>query len=1569
MASCSNEVSYTVHFDTNGGTAIESMQINKENIFIMPNQPEKVGSVFSGWYLDNDSFLIECSENYFIENPISTDITLYAKWIVVSYTIAFDSNEGSTVPSLTQDYGTIINAPDNPAKTGYVFSGWHIDQELTQLYGFSTMPAENITLYAKWTIAIITMTFNSNGGSQIDPIIQTYGMAFSVPVQPIKEGYTFIGWYSDEELTKNYDFLTIPAEDITLYAKWTIDTITMTFNSNGGSHIDPIIQTYGTTFIAPIQPTKEGHTFFGWYSDEELTQNYDFLAIPSKNITLHAKWLMHNASYRVNYYLENLDDSFTVVESNILGGITDLTVSAPLIEYIGFEIDLSHENTIFSGMITGEELLVLNLYYIRDVYEVLFVDDNETLIHLDLVKYLDTAHAPSDPNRIGYTFSGWNQSLENITENITVKALYHINTYTLSYDSAGGNEIPEVIEPYNTKILLPIPTKMHYDFKGWLMDSEIIIELYLTDDMQVTATWELTQYKIIMNPNGGIEMEDLIVTYGQVIEEFIHPIQLDYVFDGWYYNEVAVNLPFTFNQDHNIEFIASWKGLAEGVSYVIIEDEVKITSYSGTESILVLPDTISKLPITTIGEGAFANNTTIESLTFGSYVTTIEDQAFYQMTNLKYLQLSALTQSIGSNVLYGSNQLEHLVVSSEASYQLKHYFGNNINFVPATLNTLEFAEGSNVIDNTITSNNLIGITNIIFAKDTLTIPENIIMNNPFIQSIYLPEGLLTIEANAFYGLTGLISLTLPNSLISIGTNAFYGASSLTSLFIPNSVTSIGASAFSSASNLTSIVIPNSVTSIGDSAFSGASNLTSITIPFVGQSRLLTSTNTSFGYIFGTSIYSNSYLANGYYLPTTLQEVVITDATGIGASAFHGAINLTSIVIPYGVNSIGASAFYGVSSLQSIEIPSTVTSIGASAFYGASNLLMVTFGSDSQLNSIGASAFYGATQLESIEIPSLVKTIGDLAFRGASSLTSITIPNSVTSMGANVFFGASSLSSISIPFVGQSRSVTGVNASFGYIFGKTNYTGSYIANGYYLPTTLKEVIVTDATNIGIAAFQGASSISSVLILSNITSIGSNAFYGATGLTSMVVPKSVSSIGAAAFRGANNLASITLPFIGQSRTATGLNSYFGFIFGTSSYENSYLANGYYLPTKLKEVIITDSTNIGASAFLGASSLSKVVIPDSVTSIGSSAFLGATSLTKIVIPNSVTNIGSQAFDTNNLSIFVGVNNRPSDWNINWVIHGATIIWGYKETVTINGVDYALSNNNVAYVLGSDFENVSIEGYIHGHEVIEIASGAFKDHENIKYVYIPNTIHKIGNYAFNNTENLATVEFEAFSQLIQIGSYAFYDAKKINSLEISSNVINIGSKAFNNEYLTLFVNMNNKPNGWEIDWITSDATIIWGYKETVTIDGVDYALSNNHVAYVLGSTIEEVILNNTIDGHEVIEIVSGAFNNDMNIQYIFIPDTIRKIGNFAFQGAENLVIIQFEELSQLSKIGIGAFQGAINLNGIIIPIEVTNIGANAFLDANSVIIHAEVEEKPNGWDSTWNASNRPVLWGYTKN
>ena len=251
---------YTITFDTAGGSTVASITQDYGTAITAPADPTREGYTFIGW--DKAIPTTMPAEN----------MTITAKWKVNQYTITFDSNGGSEIAPITQDYGTVIAAPANPTREGYTFIGW--DKAIP-----STMPAENMIITAKWKVNQYTITFDSNGGSEIAPITQDYGTAITAPANPTREGYTFIGW--DKAIPA-----TMPAENMTITAKWKVNQYTITFDSNGGSEIAPITQDYGTVIAAPANPTREGYTFIGW--DKAIPST-----MPAEKMIITAKWAVN----------------------------------------------------------------------------------------------------------------------------------------------------------------------------------------------------------------------------------------------------------------------------------------------------------------------------------------------------------------------------------------------------------------------------------------------------------------------------------------------------------------------------------------------------------------------------------------------------------------------------------------------------------------------------------------------------------------------------------------------------------------------------------------------------------------------------------------------------------------------------------------------------------------------------------------------------------------------------------------------------------------------------------------------------------------------------------------------------------------------------------------------------------------------------------------------------------------------------------------------------------------------------------------------------------------------------
>ena len=248
------------------GSAVTDMKPHNNILTLRGALFTRAGYTQVGWATVDGGEKVYGFEDIYTKNEA---LTLYPVWNTNKYTITFDTNGGSEIAPITQDYGTEITAPDKPTRKGYTFKEW--DKEIPK-----TMPAENITVKAQWEINQYTITFDTNGGSEIAPITQDYGTEITAPDNPTRKGYTFKGW--DKEIPE-----AMPAENMTVKAQWEINQYTIAFDTNGGSEIAPITQDYGTEITAPDNPTRKGYTFKGW--DKEIPET-----MPAENITITARW-------------------------------------------------------------------------------------------------------------------------------------------------------------------------------------------------------------------------------------------------------------------------------------------------------------------------------------------------------------------------------------------------------------------------------------------------------------------------------------------------------------------------------------------------------------------------------------------------------------------------------------------------------------------------------------------------------------------------------------------------------------------------------------------------------------------------------------------------------------------------------------------------------------------------------------------------------------------------------------------------------------------------------------------------------------------------------------------------------------------------------------------------------------------------------------------------------------------------------------------------------------------------------------------------------------------------------
>ena len=339
---------YTVTFDSYGGTPVPPAQeVEYGHTATKPADPTLKGYTFAFWYLGEDE---QNATAYDFDTPVTENITLTAKWNINKYTVTFNSYGGTPVPPAQEvEYGLTATKPDDPTLKGYTFAFWYLgeDEQNATAYDFDTPVTENITLTAKWNINKYTVAFNTDGGTPVPPAQEVeYGLTATEPAAPEKTGYTFDGWYLGDE---KYDFSAAVEQNITLTAKWTQNTYTVTFDPNGGNELAEADKTkvvkIGEAYGELPTPTRKGYNFAGWYTEAEegTVVTADTTVSAMTDHTLYAHWEAKKANVHIMIFKSNdlgtpiVDRAYTT--DAVYGDTLDLAEIDPS-SYLDFDFEI-----------------------------------------------------------------------------------------------------------------------------------------------------------------------------------------------------------------------------------------------------------------------------------------------------------------------------------------------------------------------------------------------------------------------------------------------------------------------------------------------------------------------------------------------------------------------------------------------------------------------------------------------------------------------------------------------------------------------------------------------------------------------------------------------------------------------------------------------------------------------------------------------------------------------------------------------------------------------------------------------------------------------------------------------------------------------------------------------------------------------------------------------------------------------------------------------------------------------------------------------------------------------------
>lgn len=643
---------YKLTFDAKGGESDQTEVTARYGDKIASPMPTRKGYVFEGWYTDKDF------KNRFDGTMPDKDLTLYAKQtpVMSSYTVyhykesvdgsyfgltdeevlsgltesevtpqpkqyeGFTSPEAKTGqvngwggPDIWYHYKrnsynltyVLNNGEDNktskvryeaditntPSRTGYAFAGWYTDEALTQPYVQTTMPAHDLTLYAKWEAGMKTYQVRhyqqSIGNSEQYDLAETE----TVTAKTGEHMTLAVKAYEGFTAPKPVSYDVVDDGEITYVDyKYTRDRHQVTIHYNNGNDSETKELAYGEKWEE--KPYRAGYAFAGWYTDAKCTKEYK-ANMPDQDLTLYAKWEANIVNYVVEHYQQNVQgDGYTLKESSHARAAVDSKVTPEVMKYKGFEEPKTEKVTI-----SRDGQTTVKYYYKRKVHTVTFDADSGTFAAekgeddskiVVTGRYGANITVPKAPTRTGYQFLGWDEDVEMTIpdKDLTYKAQWLKMEYTLQFKTGEGTSVSPIKGNYGDKISVPKdPTRTGYIFKYWSENGKKVDKLPTTMPAEshiYTAIWEQETYQITYDLNGGSmksgEKNPTTYNVDTTVFKLKNPVRAGYTFTGWSGTQitgVSDNVPVKQGSTDNRTYKANWRENIYQITFILSGTEAK----------------------------------------------------------------------------------------------------------------------------------------------------------------------------------------------------------------------------------------------------------------------------------------------------------------------------------------------------------------------------------------------------------------------------------------------------------------------------------------------------------------------------------------------------------------------------------------------------------------------------------------------------------------------------------------------------------------------------------------------------------------------------------------------------------------------------------------------------------------------------------------------------------------------------------------------------------------------------------------------------------------------------------
>lgn len=595
-------ITCTVKFDTciSGGPSIANQSVTYGSTYGSLPNPTVTGRVFKGWFTASSGGVQVTATS--VVDFVGTK-TLYAQWDTSTYTVTFNANGGSVnTSSITISYNSTYPTLPTPTKYGYTFEGWFTDPSSgTQVKKGDTYTlTTNQTLYAHWTAVSCTVTFKANGGS-VSTTGKTvyYGSEYGTLPTPTYTGHGFDGWFTSASGGSRVTASTTVGMTYThyLYAHWTTDQYTVTFNPNGGSTDTETKNVhYGTAYGTLPTPIRTGYTFDGWYTatsgGTKITDTSSYSI--TSNQTLYAHWTANQ--YTVSFEANNSDYTSSVSSIKVT---YDATYSSlPTLKLNGYTFEgwytaksggTEIKNTTKVAITTNQTLYA---HWTTGTYTVTFNSNGGGTVTPSsiTVTYGQTYGNLPTPTRKGFKFTGWytaassgtrivSSTVVRITSAQTLYAQWATDTYEITFNPNGGSVDTEKMDVINGDSYgtLPVPVYDGHEFDGWytsaaggtrILETDTVV---LTGNQTLYAHWDVKSYKVSFDANeGSTDTDYKYYVYGAKYTDLPAATRTGYDFKGWFTdrtNGTEITSATTVSITSNQTLYAHWEASSYKLSF------------------------------------------------------------------------------------------------------------------------------------------------------------------------------------------------------------------------------------------------------------------------------------------------------------------------------------------------------------------------------------------------------------------------------------------------------------------------------------------------------------------------------------------------------------------------------------------------------------------------------------------------------------------------------------------------------------------------------------------------------------------------------------------------------------------------------------------------------------------------------------------------------------------------------------------------------------------------------------------------------------------------------------------